>query len=153
MKSKRRQPSKKKPSGRLPGGYRNDFERKVAMCLPADAEYESVIISYPVKIDKIRSYLPDWTLIREGYIIYIEAKGYFRSTEERAKYLFIREALFSNERLVFLFQDPKSPVAGSKKRKDGTRFCSSEWAERENFRWYSMENGHRIGEDRVWLNK
>ena len=41
--------------------------------------------------------------------------------------------------LVFLFQKPLSPMPQAKKRKDGTKRTHAEWAETNNFIWYSEE--------------
>jgi len=41
--------------------------------------------------------------------------------------------------LVFLFQKPYAPMPQAKKRKDGTKRTHAEWAESNNFKWYSEE--------------
>ena len=41
--------------------------------------------------------------------------------------------------LVFLFQKPFSPMPGATIRKDGTKRTHAEWAETNNFRWYSED--------------
>jgi len=41
--------------------------------------------------------------------------------------------------LVFLFQKPFSPMPGATKRKDGTKRTHAEWAEANNFKWYTEE--------------
>ena len=41
--------------------------------------------------------------------------------------------------LVFLFQKPYSPMPGAKVRKDGTKRTHAEWAETNNFTWYSED--------------
>ena len=41
--------------------------------------------------------------------------------------------------LVFLFQKPFAPMPGAKIRKNGTKRTHAEWAETNNFRWYSEE--------------
>lgn len=68
--------------------------------------------------------------------ILIEAKGYFRTTHEAAKYKWIRDSLKPNEELVFLFMYPNKPVIWARKRVDGTKLTHSEWAEKNDFRWY-----------------
>mgnify|MGYP006226766601 CR=1 FL=1 len=54
----------------------------------------------------------------------------------------IREALkeqIGELELVFLFQKPFAPMPGAKIRKNGTKRTHAEWAETNNFTWYSEE--------------
>ena len=76
-------------------------------------------ISYVVK----HKYEPDFVKIIDGKTILLEAKGRFWDYAE----------------LVFLFQKPLSPMPQAKKRKDGTKRTHAEWAETNNFIWYSEE--------------
>jgi len=39
-----------------------------------------------------------------------------------------------------LFANPSAPMPGAKRRKDGTKRSHAEWAETNNFRWYSEES-------------
>ena len=67
------------------------------------------------------------------------AKGRFWDYAEYSKYIHIRKALPDNHELVFLFQKPYSPMPGAKVRKDKTKRTHAEWAETNNFTWYSEE--------------
>ena len=66
----------------------------------------------------------------------------FWDYNEYSKYIWIREALTEQVgefELVFLFQKPYAPMPQAKKRKDGTKRTHAEWAETNNFTWYSEE--------------
>ena len=39
--------------------------------------------------------------------------------------------------LVFLFASPSAPMPYARRRRDGTKFSHSEWAEKNKFKWYS----------------
>jgi hypothetical protein len=49
------------------------------------------------------------------------------------------KTLSSKEELVFLFQKPKTPMPGSRRRKNGTRYTMEEWAAKQGFRWYTLD--------------
>ena len=75
-------------------------------------------------------------------LILLEAKGRFWDYAEYSKYIWIREALkeqIGELELVFLFQKPFAPMPGAKIRKNGTKRTHAEWAETNNFTWYSEE--------------
>ena len=72
--------------------------------------------------------------------IYLEAKGRFWDYSEHNKYVWIKKALPKNIELVFLFANPAAPMPGAKRRKDGTKRSHAEWADANNFRWYSVHN-------------
>jgi len=42
--------------------------------------------------------------------------------------------------VVFIFYDPAKPMPGARKRSDGTRFSMAEWAEKNDFEWYTIKN-------------
>ena len=64
---------------------------------------------------------------------YIEVKGRFRTREEARKYVEIRKALGKYEDLVFVFQNPNTPMPDSRRRKDGTRYRMKDWAEKNGY--------------------
>ena len=67
-------------------------------------------------------------------------KGYDSLWEYDSKYIHIREALNkSYTELVFLFQKPFAPMPAAKTRKNGTKRTHAEWAESNNFTWYSED--------------
>lgn len=111
------------------------WEESLVQGLFKDFEYHPEKIHY-TKPETKHTYQPDWKINKFKKIIYIEAKGRFRSKEEYTKYLHVREALEENEELVFLFMKPKNAMPGAKKRKDGTVRTHAEWAESNGFRWY-----------------
>jgi hypothetical protein len=92
-------------------------------------------IVYVVK----HKYEPDFVKMFNNKIVLLEAKGRFWDYAEYSKYIHIREALPKDYELVFLFQKPFSPMPQAKKRKDGTKRTHAEWAEKNNFTWYSEE--------------
>lgn len=67
----------------------------------------------------------------------MEAKGRFWDYQEYNKYIWIRKCLKDNQELVFLFSSPSSPMPQAKRRKDGTKRSHAEWANKNNFRWFS----------------
>ena len=72
----------------------------------------------------------------------LEAKGRFWDYAEYSKYIWIREALrekVEDYELIFLFQKPFAPMPGAKIRKNGTKRTHAEWAETNNFTWYSKD--------------
>ena len=82
---------------------------------------------------------PDFVKIIDSKVIFIEAKGRFWDYAEFSKYIHIRKALPEGYELVFLFQKPFAPMPGAKIRKNGTKRTHAEWAETNNFTWYSEE--------------
>ena len=81
-----------------------------------------------------REYEPDFIY---GKVL-IEAKGRFRDRQESSKYIHVRNCLPKGHSLVFVFQNHKTPMPGSKRRKKcGTRQSMGEWADRNGFTWYT----------------
>lgn len=82
------------------------------------------------------NYTPDFELSN----ILIESKGRFREPAEAAKYKHIRTSLEGSGReLIFVFYNPSTPMPFARKRKDGTKQSHAEWAEKNDFRWYTVE--------------
>lgn len=86
-----------------------------------------------------KHYEPDFVYTTKTHTVWIEAKGRFRTSDEARKYVHIAETLGPKEELVFLFQKPNTPMPGSRRRKDGTRYTMEEWADKQGFRWYTLE--------------
>ncbi len=86
-----------------------------------------------------KTYEPDFVYKTKSKTIWIEAKGRFRTSDEARKYVYIAKTLGPAEELVFLFQKPKTPMPGSRRRKNGTRYTMAEWADKQGFRWYTLE--------------
>ena len=83
-----------------------------------------------------REYEPDFQF---GKVL-IEAKGRFRDRQESAKYVWLRKSLPKGQELVFVFMNHRTPMPGSKRRKNGTRQSMGEWATKQKFRWYTPRN-------------
>ena len=94
------------------------------------------IIEYSIP----HKYHPDFIRVINDKIIYLEAKGRFWDHAEYTKYKWIREHLPEDCELVFLFSNPSAPMPAAKKRKDGTKRSHAEWAEKNKFRWYSVDS-------------
>lgn len=118
--------AKRKP----PKGYDSKFEQELHKGPLKKASYHTDKIPYTIE----SYYEPDF----RWNDILIEAKGRFRDRKEAAKYVWIRERLIFEE-LVFVFYNPKTPMPGAQRRKDGTKQTHAEWAEKNGFRWYTKE--------------
>lgn len=113
----------------------------------ADSKWEGVLRDgvlnccehHPEKLPYIieHTYTPDFKTKDKKYII--EAKGRFMDSSEAAKYKWIRKSLPEHIELVFLFMKPNTPMPHARKRKDGTKRTHAEWAEKNNFRWFTEE--------------
>jgi predicted nuclease of restriction endonuclease-like RecB superfamily len=93
-------------------------------------------------------YNPDFTLTHEAGTTYVEVKGYFQDSAEAAKYKWVREALAEGEELVFIFENPNKTLHFLSKRKDGTKQSMAEWADRNKFKWYTLESFKEVFDDR-----
>jgi len=49
------------------------------------------------------------------------------------------ESICDFEELVFIFQNPRTPMPGARRRADGTKYTMQEWAEKQGFTWYTLE--------------
>jgi hypothetical protein len=111
------------------------WEKRLCETIMKGCEYHPTPIHYTIE----KHYEPDWRL---GNLL-IEAKGIFTDSVEASKYHWVRKALPEDQELVFLFQNPKTPLVWAKKRKDGTKMNHGEWAEYHRFRWFTEQT---IGE-------
>lgn len=88
-----------------------------------------------------KTYNPDFTITYpSGKEVFIEAKGYFQDAQEIQKYDWVRDALQTNQELVFVFENPDKPIHFRSKRKDGTRMTHGEWADKLKFRHFTLNN-------------
>lgn len=127
-------------------GYKVDskWEGQLAEGIFKNLRYHPCKLSY-TKPATIHTYEPDWELRKGNKTIYIEAKGRFREMAEAKKYLYIRDSLcHTSSELVFLFMKPECPMPGAKRRKDGSIRTHSEFAEKNNFRWFHEGNIHLL---------
>jgi len=128
----KRKPRKIRPREKnVPRGYDSKWEYELHRNIFKNWNYHAAYIEYIIK----KKYEPDF--VKDEIII--EAKGRFWDHAEYSKYVWIRKALPDKTELVFLFQKPYAPMPQAKKRKDGTKRTHAEWAEKNNFRWYSEE--------------
>ena len=133
MARKPRKPRPKKTN--VPKGYDSLWEVTLHETVLQNWKHHFDTIDYIVR----HKYEPDFVKEIKGKTILLEAKGRFWDYAEYSKYIHIRTALPKNYELVFLFQKPFSPMPQAKKRKDGTKRTHAEWAETDNFTWYSEE--------------
>ena len=128
-----RKPRPKKTN--VPKGYDSLWEYDIHQTILKDWKHHWDTIKYVVH----HKYEADFVKEFDGKIVLLEAKGRFWDYAEYSKYVHIREALPDYMELVFLFQKPLSAMPGAKVRKDGTKRTHAEWAETNNFTWYSEE--------------
>tara|TARA_R100000458_G_C8257301_1_gene233265 strand:- start:16 stop:429 length:414 start_codon:yes stop_codon:yes gene_type:complete len=128
----KRKPRKVRPREKgVPKGYDSMWEHKLHKGVLKNWKHHTNHVEYVIK----KKYEPDFV---KGNIL-LEAKGRFWDHAEYSKYVWIREALPDTIELVFLFQKPYSPMPGATKRKDGTKRTHAEWAETNDFKWYTEE--------------
>jgi len=128
----RRFPRKIRPREKnIPKGYDSKWEYTLHQTLLKSWNHHTDKVPYVVE----HKYEPDFVKDR----ILIEAKGRFWDHAEYSKYIWIRKSLPDTMELIFLFQKPYAPMPGAKKRKDGTKRTHAEWAEANEFKWYSEE--------------
>jgi len=135
----RRVPRKPRPKKtNVPKGYDSTWEYNIHQTILQEWKHHWDKIDYIVE----HTYEPDFVKVINGQTILLEAKGRFWDYAEYSKYIWIREALkeqIGELELVFLFQKPFAPMPGAKIRKNGTKRTHAEWAETNNFTWYSEE--------------
>ena len=127
---------RKKPNQYYDVKVDSEWERKLLEGVLKDLIYHPPRIEYTVE----HKYQPDWKHFTVSKTIYIEAKGRFRTSEESAKYVWIRKQLKEYEELVFLFMNPNLPLPNAKKRKDGSKRTHADWANKNGFRWFTEES-------------
>ncbi|UZV42297.1 endodeoxyribonuclease I [Pseudomonas phage Ka1] len=118
--------------------YDSNTEKIVHETMPS-MEFKPQPLTYVVK----HKYYPDFKASLETgsstKILLVEVKGYFQEASEAAKYVWVRESLPPDTELVFIFEKPDTACHWLKKRKDGTKQTMAEWAERNGFRWFTLE--------------
>ena len=135
-KSGYRKPRKKRPNERV-GGYDSGLEKRL---------HEGVLKRWKVHPEQLAyiiksHYHPDFGGRKiKGINYIIEAKGRFWDSKEYSKYLWIRESLPEDYKLIFIFENPNTPMPNAKKRKDGTKRTMGEWAESHGFEYYTEAN-------------
>ncbi len=132
-----------KKSKRYPPQYDSRFEYDVHRTVLKDFRLHPEAIDYYT----LHKYIPDFELDN----ILIEVKGRCRTRQEATKYIWVRQSMRERgdpRELVFLFQDPNKPMPGARKRKDGTKFSHGDWAEKNGFRYYSVETIKELLDDK-----
>ena len=133
----RRVPRKKRPVEKgVPKGYDSKWESELHNTILKGWKLHTSKLNYVVE----HSYTPDFIKVINNKTILIEAKGRFWDHAEYSKYIWIKKSLPKNTELIFLFASPHAAMPGAKKRKDGTKFSHSEWAEKNKFKWYSEKS-------------
>lgn len=132
-----RKPRKIRPTEKdVPKGYDSKWEYNLHNSVLKDWKHHTDKINYTVE----HTYEPDFTKTINNIEYLLEAKGRFWDYNEYNKYVWIRKTLKPNQELIFLFSSPTSPMPQAKRRKDGTKRSHAEWAEKNNFKWYSEHN-------------
>ena len=129
-----RKPRPKKVN--VPKGYDSVWEYNLHETILQDWKHHWDNIAYVVS----HKYEPDFVKVLNNKTILLETKGRFWDYAEYSKYIHIRTALPLNYELVFLFQKPYAPMPQAKTRKNGTKRTHAEWADKNNFTWYSEDN-------------
>ena len=133
----KRKPRKARPKEKgVPKGYDSKWEYKLHQGILSTWEHHEGLIRYTIP----HKYYPDFVKINDSKVTYLEAKGRFWDHAEYSKYKWIQEILPEGFELIFLFQKPYAPMPQAKKRKDGTKRTHAEWAEKNNFKWYSEDS-------------
>jgi hypothetical protein len=115
-------------SPKLQSKYRSKLEERIGEQV-SDAgiedKYETLKLHYVIPARKAK-YTPDFPLGSKP--IYIEAKGRFRSADERKKMLLVREQNPDVD-IRFVFQKASTPIY------TGSPTSHGDWAETHGFQW------------------
>ena len=131
-----RKPRKIRPVEKdIPSGYDSKWEYNLHQTILKEWEHHGDKVNYIVE----HNYEPDFIKVINGIEYLLEAKGRFWDYNEYNKYVWIRKSLKDNQELIFLFSSPYAPMPQAKRRKDGTKRTHAEWAEKNNFKWYTEE--------------
>jgi|TARA_R110000787_G_scaffold163729_2_gene276889 hypothetical protein len=137
MKKGYRKPRKVRPREKdLPSGYDSNWEYKLHVEPLQDWSHHGEKIAYTVD----HTYEPDFRRTFNGVEYLLEAKGRFWDHAEYSKYIWIRKSLKENQELIFIFAQPQAAMPAAKKRKNGTKRSHAEWADTNDFTWYSEYN-------------
>jgi len=128
-----RVPRKKRPDQRY-AGYDSKFEYDLHNSILSTWDHHVGSLEYQVT----KKYHPDFSKTINGITYLVEAKGRFWDFDEYSKYLWVREALPVDHKLVFIFSNASLPMPRAKVRQDGTKRSHQEWAEDNGFEWYEI---------------
>lgn len=110
--------------------FRSGLEKaffKAARHYQLPFEYEVDTFAYIVE----RKYLPDFYWKAKGIVI--ECKGFFRDGDTQ-KYVSIKKCLPEGHELIFVLSDPK------KKVRKGGKITMGSWCDKENIKYFTIEN-------------
>ena len=127
-----------KKDKKLPKGYDSFLEVSLHENELKDFLHHTEKLEYT----STHTYQPDFVHPSRPDIL-IEAKGRMVDTQTASKYKHIRD---SNPDKEIIFEKPELPMPLAKKRKDGTKQTHAEWAEKNNFRWFTRETLPNIEE-------
>ena len=105
--------------------FRSTFEDDVSKVLK-EFDYEPFTVPYTIS----RSYRPDF--VDSSGLSLVECKGYFRDGDTK-KYTSIRDSIPEGQELIFVLMQP------NKKIRKGAKMTMSEWCDKENILWYTIE--------------
>ena len=125
---------KKISKRRYPKGYDSLFEYELHQTKLAGCSH------HPDKLDYVvpHTYEPDFVHPSNTKCL-IETKGRFRDSAEARKYVEIAKCNPEYE-IVFVFQNPLTPMPNARKRQDGTKLTHAEWAMKNGFKYYDPYN-------------
>ena len=133
----KRSPRVKRPVEKeVPKGYDSKWESQLHKSILKNWDLHSEKVPYIVE----HTYNPDFVRVVDGRKILLESKGRFWDHAEYSKYIWIRKSLNKDQELIFIFSQPQAAMPAAKKRKDGTKRSHAEWAEANDFTWYSEYN-------------
>jgi hypothetical protein len=114
--------------------FRSALEKRIANKIDRDYNYEpkESKVEYTVP----HKYTPDF--VHPNYPkVYLEVKGYFRTSAEAGKYVSIKRDNPDIE-IVFIFNNPfKKAHPNCRPRKDGSLLTLDEWCTKHEFLYYS----------------
>lgn len=120
--------------------YRSKFERVFGDQFRT-LDYEPTNIVYWSQ----HTYTPDFVTPSGKH--WFELKGFFRNSGEAKKYVDVSKQLHFDKPddmnhtpvLIFVFMDPDKKMPGARRRKDGTVYTMKDWADKNGFRWCTID--------------
>lgn len=119
------------------------WEEKLMLGCLKHTEHHPDTVPYVIA----HKYHPDFKTKVGDKTVLIESKGFFAESSEASKYKHIRDYLPEDHELVFLFMRSTTPMPRSRVKKDGTKTTMADWADKNDFRWYSEDTIHELWEN------
>lgn len=116
--------------------YDSKFEEKIDKQFPQLKYHPDNTITYSIP----SHYEPDFTFVTTHKTYLVESKGRFRTSTEAAKYKHVRDYLPADHEIIFVFMKENTPMPNAKKRKDGTKQTQEEWALKNGFQFFYVNN-------------